>query len=513
MEKKIYKRNILLLVASTMSCVVNSQEVLHPNIIFIMSDDHCTQAISSYGSKVNSTPNIDRLADMGTRFTNCFVTNSISAPSRAVMLTGMYSHFNGHIDNNCSFNGSQTTFPKLLQRYGYNTALIGKWHLKSYPTGFNYWMIHNNQGEYYNPDMIVMGDTIRYKGYATSIVTKEAIRWIKNCDTTKPFCVLVHYKAPHREWLPDTSKLKLYEGILFTEPSNLFDNYTGRGTAAKDQDMSIAETMTLNGDLKVDEQSTNALGIAPRGLGTLRNNFNRMDSAQYKVLTDYYAARNRKLVDEKLDSIELIRWKYNEYMRDYLRCVASVDDGVGQILDFLDSSGLNQNTIIVYTSDNGFYLGEHGWFDKRFMYEESLRVPLIIKSIKNVQQSVNDQLVMNLDFAPTFLNYAGLAIPDSMQGQSLKPMLDGHNKKLFRDAVYYHYYEYPGFHDVKKHYGVRTSRYKLIHFYDDIDEWELYDLKSDPNEMFNVYNNVNYLTVQKSMLRKLEEQRKKYNDL
>jgi len=487
-----------------------SQE--RPNIIYIMSDDHAAQTISSYGCDYAQTPNIDRLGREGVQFNNCFVTNSISAPSRAVMLTGKFSHMNGHKDNHQTFDGSQTTFPKLLRKANYQTAMIGKWHLRSLPTGFDYWIIHNDQGEYYNPSMITQNDTSIVHGYSTSLITDMSIKWIDSRDKNKEFCLIMNYKAPHREWLPDTSKLVKYKNKQYKIPATLFDDYSERGKAAKEQDMTIAKTMTINGDLKVDSATSVALNLELNGLGVYKKNFKRMDDKQRIVFKEYYDSRYEMLKSVVKDSIEFVKWKYNEYMKDYLACAESVDDGIGKLLQYLDSTGLAKNTIVVYTSDNGFYMGEHGWFDKRFMYEESLRVPLLIRNpFAKIKGVVNKDLVMNLDFAPTFLDYAGVQIPDSMQGKSIKPIFDGVTKK-FRDAVYYHYYEFPGVHSVKRHYGVRSDRYKLIHFYNNINEWELYDLKSDPDEMKNVYNDPKYTKVKNEMHKILENQKALYKD-
>jgi len=464
-----------------------------PNIIFIMSDDHASHAISCYGSKINKTPNFDRIAKEGMRFTNSFCTNSICAPCRAVILTGKYSHINGVKDNALTFDGSQQTFPKLLQQAGYETAMIGKWHLKTDPTGFDYWNILPGQGLYYNPAMIEMGQRKNYVGYVTDIITDQALNWIKNRTGNKPFCLMYHHKAPHREWEPGPKYLTLYDDVTMPEPENLFDDYSNRGRAAKEQDMSIEKTMT-DRDLKL---------VTPK-------NFT---PEQKKLWDAAYGPKNEAFRKANLQGKDLVRWKYQRYIKDYLRCIASVDENVGRVLDYLDESGLAKDTVVIYTSDQGFYLGDHGWFDKRFMYEESLRMPLLVRYPGEIKAgSVNDDIVLNLDFASTFLDFAGAPIPADLQGVSLRKVLQGKTPRDWRTSMYYHYYEYPAVHSVKRHYGVRTKRYKLIHFYHDIDEWELYDLQKDPKEMKNVLNDPAYTGIVKELKAELEQLREKYKD-
>ena len=464
-----------------------------PNIIYIMSDDHASHAMSCYGSKVNKTPNLDRIANEGMRFTNSFCTNSICAPCRAVILTGKHSHLNGITDNRLKFDGSQQTFPKLLQQAGYQTAMLGKWHLKTDPTGFDYWNVLPGQGAYYNPVMIENGERKKYTGYVTDIITDHALNWLKGRAAGKPFCLMYHHKAPHRNWQPGPKHLDLYEGVHMPEPDTLFDDYTGRGRAAKEQDMSIEKTMNKS-DLKL---------TTPRGL-----------TPEQKAKWDAaYGPRNKAFEEAGLEGKDLVRWKYQRYIKDYLRCIASVDENVGRVLDYLDEAGLTENTVVIYTSDQGFYLGDHGWFDKRFMYEESLRMPLVVRYPKEIRPgSLNHDLVQNLDFAETFLDYAGAAIPADMQGRSLRPVLRGRTPRDWRKSIYYHYYEYPGAHSVKRHYGVRTDRYKLIHFYHDIDEWELYDMKSDPDELRNVFGDPKYADVVKDLTAELKRLRAMYKD-
>ncbi|HWB12239.1 MAG TPA: sulfatase [Pirellulales bacterium] len=449
--------------------VALAQQPRRPNIVFIFSDDHAYQAIGAYGHKLNETPNIDRIAHGGMRFDRCLVTNSICGPSRAVILTGKYSHLNGFYNNtNSRFDGSQTTFPKLLQRAGYQTAIVGKWHLVSDPTGFDYWEILPGQGQYYNPPMIRNGQKVKHEGYTTDIITERAVDWLKRRDGDKPFLLMCQHKAPHREWEPSTKYLADYDRE-YPEPATLFDDYAGRGEAENGQDMTIAKTMT-DKDLKL---------TSPPDL----------TDQQREAWEAYYEPRNEAFRRAQPQGRDLVRWKYQRYMHDYLACIASVDESVGRLVDYLKEAGLEENTIVVYSSDQGFYLGEHGWFDKRWIFEESLRTPLLVRWPGVVKPgSVNDDLVSNLDFAETFLEAAGVDVPEEMQGRSLVPILKGQTPDGWRRSFYYHYYEYPGPHDVRRHYGVVTDRYKLVHFYEpDVDYWELFDRQSDPRELKSVW--------------------------
>jgi arylsulfatase A-like enzyme len=489
------------------NCYGHAPEQKRPNILFIMSDDHAYQAISAYGSGLNSTPNIDRIAKEGAIFTKAFVTNSICAPSRAVMLTGKFSHLNGKINNEGGFNWNQENFPKLLQQTGYQTALIGKIHLDGIPQGFDYSNVLPGQGNYYNPDFIENGVRKQIHGYVTTLTTQFALNWLdKKRDKSKPFCLLYHQKAPHRNWLPEEKYLNLYEDRDFPFPDNFFDDYSGRGTAAHTQEMGIVKEMMWGHDMKFENdpytgEPTNFV-----------QDIKRMDDQQRKAWRSAYNFRNEEFTKNKPAGKDLAKWKYQRYIRDYLKVIKSVDDGVGEVLEYLDKNGLTENTIVVYTSDQGFYLGEHGWFDKRFMYEESFRTPLLIRYPREIKPgTVITQMVQNLDFAPTFLNYAGVKAQKEMQGESFRKLLSGASMK-WRDAIYYHYYEYPGVHAVKRHYGVRTERYKLIHFYYDIDEWELYDLEKDPHEMKSVYDDPAYAGTRETLRKKLEELRVKYKD-
>jgi arylsulfatase A-like enzyme len=474
-----------------------------PNILFVFSDDHAYQAISAYGHGLNQTPNIDRIAREGVQFDHCLVTNSICAPSRAVILTGKYSHLNGVLDNRQTFDGAQPTFPKLLRSAGYQTAMIGKWHLKSDPTGFDHWEVLPGQGSYYNPDFLYAGGRRRREGYVTEVITNLSLDWLRNGrDSSKPFLLMCQHKAPHRNWFPAPSKLYLYDGVTFPEPPTLFDNYEHRGSAAHKQEMEIDRHMALAGDLK----------IFPAGGGDspdykrFLNEYNRMTPDQQRMWDAAYRPRNEAFYKANPKGRELVRWKYQRYMQDYLRCIASVDDSVGSLLRYLDASGLADNTLVVYASDQGFYLGEHGWFDKRFIYEESLRTPLVARwpGISNGGSAVK-ALVSNIDLPETFLAAAGVDVPSDMQGRSLVPLLGGTTPPDWRKSFYYHYYEQAE-HNVARHRGVRTERYTLVHFYDS-DEWELFDLEKDPRQMRSIYTDPAYAAVVAELKSEMERLR------
>ena len=489
-----------------------------PNIIYIMSDDHAQKAISAYGDTLIKTPHIDRIAREGVRFDNSFVNNSICAPSRATMLTGKMSHLNGKRDNLDVFDGNQPTFPKLLQKAGYQTAVIGKWHLKSAPQGFDYWKVLIGQGEYYAPEFVSAGDTAAIEGYVTDVITGLALDYLDNRDKDAPFCLLYHHKAPHRNWMPNTKDLALYAGRDLPVPESFHDTYDYR-QAAQAAEMKI-EDMYLSFDMKLmpgDYDTENGKGgndqfNAERAWA---KSYSRMPKTDREAWDAHYGPINAAFKRAKLSGKALAEWKYQRYMKDYLRCIKSVDDNVGRLLDYLDRNGLAENTIVVYTSDQGFYLGEHGWYDKRFIYDESMRTPLLMRYPKAVKAGHSlGQLVQNIDYAPTFLDFAGVEVPDDMQGRSLRPLLEGKQpQSTWRDALYYHYYEYPeGWHKVKRHYGVRTYRYKLAHFYNDIDTGELYDLQNDPKELKNLYGQNAYAEVQVQMHEKLRMLQKKYQD-
>lgn len=481
-----------------------------PNIIFIMTDDHTTQAMSCYGGTLLETPNMDRIAREGIRLDNCYAINALSGPSRACILTGKFSHENGFKDNESVFDADQQTFPKLLQEAGYTTGIVGKWHLISEPQGFDHWSIltgQKEQGDYYNPDFLENGMPVTEQGYVTDVITEKAIDFIDTADG--PFMLMCHHKAPHRNWMPAPRYLGIYNDTEFPEPATLLDDYTGRGEAARSQDMSIAHTLTEDWDLKVLTREE-ILDTE----NSLRDVYLRMPEDVQHKWDSVYAPRIAEYRSGKLKGNELTRWKYQQYMRDYLATVKSVDESIGTLLDYLEKTGKLDNTIIVYTSDQGFFLGEHGWFDKRFMYEECLRMPVLVRYPKEIKPgTTSGAICMNIDFAPTFLDYAGLDIPSDIQGESLRNVLRGKTPDDWRDAAYYHFYEYPAEHSVKRHYGIRTKDLKLIHFYDDIDEWEMYDLAADPQEMKNVYNDPEYTITRDYLHCKLKELQEECMDL
>ncbi|PRD56095.1 sulfatase family protein [Sphingobacterium gobiense] len=469
-----------------------------PNIIFIFSDDHAYQAISAYGSTLTQTPNIDRLANEGVILKNQLVTNSICGPSRATLLTGKYSHKNGFKANENSFDLNQTLFTTELQKAGYNTAWVGKWHLGTLPTqALNYFKILPGQGHYYNPDFIHNnGDTVRHEGYVTDVITSFARDFIEQQDGDKPFLLVVGHKATHREWMPDIRDLGAFDSVDFPIPESFYDDYTGRA-AAKDQDMTIDKTMVLRQDLKV--------GQVFKG---------RYTSEQAESLSDYYGEISKEFIDKKLKGKELVEWKYQRYLKDYLSTAKSLDRNIGELLDYLDESGLAENTVVIYASDQGFYLGEHGWFDKRFIYEESLKTPFVLRYPGVVKPGSELQdLVLNIDWAPTVLDLAGAAIPDDIQGNSFLPLLINNQDSVqWRDAGYYHYYEFPQPHRVHPHFGIRTDRYKLVRFYGELNNWELFDLQKDPNELSNVIDDPDYSSVLDSLQDRLQRLILRYGD-
>jgi len=490
-----------------------------PNILFIMSDDHAYQAISAYSDRLIHTPHIDRIADEGMLFTNACVTNSICAPSRAVILSGKHSHLNGKIDNIFPFDTTQITFPQILQNAGYQTAMFGKLHFGNTPKGFDQFKILPGQGWYYNPDFITKHDgRITVEGYTSDIITDMTIDWLKKeREHDSPFLLMYLHKAPHREWLPPKRHYETYINKTFPEPETLFDDYKGRGRAAKEAEMNLLTHMNWAGDSKIPPEVMEELGIAETAMwdhAAYERSVGRMTESQK---ADWDRIYNPMIEDFKnnypqMSQEDQMKWRYQRYMQDYLGSIAAVDDGVGKVLDYLDESGLSDNTIVVYTSDQGFYLGEHGWFDKRFIYDESFKTPLLVRWPNVITPgSVNTQMVQNLDFAPTFLDAAGAPIPTDMQGVSLVPLLKGEIEG-FRDAVYYHYYEYPSVHMVKRHYGIVTEDYKLAHFYYDVDEWELYDRKNDTLEMKNVYDDPAYADVVTQLTSDLKAMRIKYKD-
>lgn len=467
-------------------------EARQPNILFIFADDHASQAISAYEHplKLVQTPNLDRIAREGMLFNRCLVPNSICGPSRAVILTGKYSHLNGFYRNGNRFNGDQQTFPKLLQAAGYQTAIVGKWHLATDPTGFDYWHILPGQGIYYNPPMIRNGQREPNEGYATDLITDVALDWLKQRDSSKPFLLMAQHKAPHREWSPPLRHLGWNSDRKFQEPETLFDDYSGRGRAEHEQDMTLEKTFTPR-DAKL---------VAPASL----------NAEQRAVWDAYYEPRNEEFRRANLTGRDLVRWRYQRYMHDYLGTILAVDDSVGRLLKYLDDEGLAENTLVVYSSDQGFYLGEHGWFDKRWIYEESVTTPLMIRWPGVVPPgSRNGDLVSVLDFPETFLDAAGAAVPGDMQGRSLLPLLKGNRPDDWRSSFYYQYYEYPGAHSVRKHYGVVTDRYKLFYFYEpEMDYWTLIDRQQDPHELKNVYGDPGYAEVRQELTAELARLRK-----
>jgi arylsulfatase A-like enzyme len=499
------KKNIQIL--TLLACCIHiyaQQNKRPPNILIILSDDHAYQAISAYGSKLMQTPNIDRIAREGAIFKNACVTNSLCAPSRAAWLTGKYSHVNGLTVNNISnpFNINQELFPRILKQRDYQTAWIGKWHLQTLPgNAFDYWKVLPDQGEYYNPDFIGMkNDTVGVTGYVTDIISNLSFDWLNQRDTTKPFCLVIGEKATHRAWLPDLQDLGAFDDRIFPLPANFYDDYTGR-IAAMNQDMTIAKTMLLADDLKVHADYT-------------RHEFyKRLTPEQQKVFKIYYEKLSNDFDQHHYKGRALTEWKYQRYIKDYLSTAKSLDRNIGKILDYLDKKGLAENTVVIYASDQGFYMGEHGWFDKRFMYEESMKTPVVMRypGVVKPGTSVNEMIV-NIDFAPTVLTLAGLPVPADMQGTSFLDLVKTGEAENWRKAAYYHYYEYPEPHHVSPHFGIRTNQYKLIRFYGPADAWELYNLKTDPTEMKNLYAEKKDSQLVRSLKQQLNELIIQYQD-
>lgn len=525
-----------------------------PNIVYIMCDDHAFQCISAYGSPISKlapTPNIDRIAERGMRFDRAFVENSLSTPSRACLMTGLYSNQNGQRQLGEGIDTTRTFFTEQLQQAGYQTAVVGKWHMGCDPKGFDYYHIYNDQGQYYNPQYRgtdTDGKYIVEEGYSTDLTTDHALSFIEHRDTNKPFCLLLHHKAPHRNWLANTKYFGMYDNVTFPMPETFYDDYETRGSAVRTQKMSVTKDMRWEQDFKVPEMLDTANADSWDSYLSLMNEVNRMNPEQRIAWGKYYFPRNRRLLEARLTGKELDEWKYQNYIRDYMSVIKSVDESVGRVLDYLDSHGLTDNTIIVYTSDQGFYMGEHGWFDKRFMYEESLRTPLLIAYPGHIQPgTVCNKLVQNIDYAPTFLDLAGVSKPKELPGRSLTPLFKAGDKvKGWRNSIYYHYYDYPTYHMVRKHDGVRTDRYKLIHFYgagslDAVKENkyqrqpgtrehgcmtylnslgyfepkdsavnynELYDLQADPHELNNLYGKPGYEKITKQLQKQLNDYRK-----
>lgn len=488
------------------ACSGEQKQEARPNVLFILSDDHAVQAISAYGhpvSRLAPTPNIDKLARQGALFTANYCGNSICGPSRAAILTGKHSHVNGFMRNSAQgFDGEQQTLPKLFRQNGYQTAIIGKWHLNSKPTGFDFWKILNDQGEYNNPDFITEGDTTCYTGYVTDLITGFTLDWLENRNREKPFFLMMHHKAPHRNWVPAERHYNLFDHIEFPVPGNYFDDYEGR-FAASQQKMNIYRDMYEGHDLKM---------VVERGSDSLRFDpwphvfLGRMTPEEKQKFQSAYRQKADSFFDlDSADHKGIALWKYQRYLQDYLATIRSVDESVGEILRYLEENGLSENTIVVYTTDQGFYLGEHGWFDKRFMYEESMIMPMLMQYPGKIKPGTKvTQLTQNIDFAPSFLDICGIAVPEDMQGISFRPLLEGKNPSDWRKSLYYHYYEFPGFHSVRAHYGIKTPTHKLMHFYKE-NVWELYDLQSDPEEMKNLYGSEGYETLTNELTHELRQ--------
>ncbi len=487
-----------------------------PNIIYIMSDDHDDDAISAYNKQFIQTPNIDRLAKEGIMFTRAFVGNSICSPARATLLTGQHSHKNEIKDNRTRFDSSKLTMPKLLQVEGYQTAIVGKWHLHSYPVGFDYWKILPGQGLYNDPRMITMnGDTVTEKGYATDVITNEAIQWLDQRDKNKPFLLLLHHKAPHRNWVPRLKYLLITSKQVYPEPPTLYADMNQHGKAWQEQRMSILYDMTLCTDLKIDPaflQDIPALKPAETEVRDYNATFNRIPEEERKALKEIYKERGKLLQQYYTDKRRLLALKYQWYMQDFMACVASIDENTGRLLDYLDKNGLTKNTLVIYTGDQGFYLGENGWFDKRWMYDVSMQAPLLMRWPGKIKAgTVSNQLVQNIDFAPTMMDVAGADVPEWIQGISLKPLITGKQKTLNRKYLYYHYYEYPIDHYVIPHLGIRGDKYKLIYFYT-FNEWEMYDLSIDPAEQKNLIHSPLYQKIILQLKAELLKLRDLYDD-
>lgn len=517
--KNLFSLGLILSLFFVFSCTEKDQEVAQaPNIIYIMADDHAEQAISAYGHPVSQlapTPNIDRIAREGALFKRNYCTNSLCGPSRAVVLTGLHSHINGFRMNGEQFDNNQRTFPKMLQKHNYTTALFGKWHIGGAPQGFDSWDILNDQGNYYNPQFIRESnskdkkyDTIIETGYATDIITEKALNFLKaNKNSGKPIMMMVHHKAPHRNWMPPLRYLHLFDSIQFPIPDSYYRHFE-KQEASEDQLQTIYNDMYEGHDLRMSKE----YGSTELAHNPWTRDFTRMNEEQRAIWDAAYLPKNNAFHKANLSGKALAEWKFQRYMQDYLATIRAVDDGVGALLDYLDESGLAENTIVIYTTDQGFYLGENGWFDKRFMYEPSLAMPMVMRYPKGIKAgTVIEEMTQNLDFAPTFLDYAGVPIPEDFQGKSLKSLVENNSEGVFRDAIYYHYYDFPAFHMVKRHYGVRTDRYKLMHFYDDNDQWELYDLEKDPTEANNLYGDKQYAEVQSQLHTRLKELQAQYD--
>ena len=511
-------RSFLSAFSLLLFCQQQSSGDQKPNIVFIFSDDHAPHAIGAYNGwlkSVNPTPRIDELAKQGMLFEKSFCTNSICGPSRAVIMTGKHSHKNGFMNNGNTFNWNQQTFPKILRKAGYTTALYGKSHLKGNPKGFDDWKVLPGQGDYYNPDLITPKGRVRIDGHCTDVVTDLAVEWLKaGRDKTKPFMLMVQHKAPHRNWMPALRHLPLYDDVKIPEPATLFDKWEDNAPPARHQELEIDRHMDINYDLFLDLTADyEGTPSQKRQDRSAWRNMKKMTKDQLSSWRAFYGPRDKAFHEAKLSGKELVRWKFQRYAKNYLRCVRGVDDSVGKIQDTLKDLKLDDNTVVIYSSDQGFYIGDHGWYDKRWMYEESLMMPLIVKWPGVTKpDSRSDQMVQNLDYAQTFLEMAGAEIPANMQGRSLVPILKNGKADNWRKSIYYHYYEYPSVHMVPRHYGIRTERYKLIHFYQFGNEWEMYDLEEDPDELTNIYGKADKKSLQIDLEQQLKAIRKFYDD-
>jgi arylsulfatase A-like enzyme len=511
-----FVRPLVLFTLIAVSLPIEAKEE-RPNIVFIFSDDHAPHAIGAYDGwlkSVNPTPEIDRLAEQGMLFENSFCTNSICGPSRAVIQTGKHSHKNGFMDNGDRFDWNQQTFPKLLQGTGYQTAIFGKSHLKGKPQGYNEWAVLPGQGLYYNPDFYTKDGQITIQGHCTDVVTDMAVDFLENKrDTNKPFMLMVQHKAPHRNWMPAARHLTLYDDIDLPEPATLFDTWEDKAPPARHQETSIIDYMHLNYDLFVDLTPDFTQGKPSKSEDPSSwRNMQRMSEEQMRVWRDAYGPKDVAFHAANLSGKDLLRWKYQRYAKNYLRTIKGVDESVGRLVATLDELGLSDNTIVIYSSDQGFFIGDHGWYDKRWMYEESLKMPFIIKWPNVITPGSRQQkMIQNIDYAETFLDIAQAAIPDDMQGRSLLPLLKGESVNDWRDSIYYHYYEYPSVHMVPKHNGIRTERYKLMHFYE-FGEWEFYDLENDPEELNNLYGKSEFAELIETHKAKLASLQEYYDD-
>ena len=516
--KLISLRTFLSAICILLVCHKQSIADQKPNIVFIFSDDHAPHAIGAYNGwlkSVNPTPRIDELAKQGMLFEKSFCTNSICGPSRAVIMTGKHSHKNGFMNNGNTFNWNQQTFPKILRKAGYTTALYGKSHLKGNPKGFDDWKVLPGQGDYYNPDLITPKGRVRIDGHCTDVVTDLAVEWLKaGRDKTKPFMLMVQHKAPHRNWMPALRHLPLYDDVKIPEPATLFDKWEDNAPPARHQELEIDRHMDINYDLFLDLTADyEGTPSQKRQDRSAWRNMKKMTKDQLSSWRAFYGPRDKAFHEAKLSGKELVRWKFQRYAKNYLRCVRGVDDSVGKIQDTLKDLQLDDNTVVIYSSDQGFYIGDHGWYDKRWMYEESLMMPLIVKWPGVTKpDSRSGQMVQNLDYAQTFLEMAGAEIPANMQGRSLVPILKNGKADNWRKSIYYHYYEYPSVHMVPRHYGIRTERYKLMHFYQFGNEWEMYDLKEDPDELTNIYGRADKKSLQIDLEQQLKAIRKFYDD-